>query len=368
MKIIADNIISGFGNSTAETLDGVRSNKLCLKQYHHGFYKKYKSYYSMIEDSQKAEINKVNAESFLNNTIIYSIKQANKEINIDLTSHDTGIIFSTTKGDINSISRFNQNVILNTANEIGAFLKLKHAPFIISNACSSGMTAIICAEQLLKMGKFKNIFIVGFDLLSEFIVSGFYSLNALSDSICTPFDVARKGINLGEAIATIVVSLNSETSLSTFCSGHISNDANHISGPSKTGEELAYAIIKTMKNLKISPDQIACVSAHGTGTIYNDDMESKAFEIANISSIPIFSLKGYFGHTLGAAGILETIVTYRFLNQNLIPASIGCNKMSFLNELNINRTEKETSNNYFIKTTSGFGGCNAVGIFKNNPL
>ncbi len=366
MKIIADNIISGYGLLTEDTIAGVLQNTSCLHPYNHSFFKKYKSHYALISENHKFEVNKFKAGSFLNNAILFSIYETNKDFNIDLSSKDTCIIFSTTKGDIQKISPENRNVILNTVKEVSTILKLTTPPFIISNACSSGMTSINFAEQLLTLKKFKYIFVVGFDLLSEFIVSGFSSLNALSETICTPFDENRKGVNLGEAIATILVTHNAETPLATYCSGHICNDANHISGPSKTGEELAYSLSKSVKSAQISIDQLAFISAHGTGTIYNDEMESKAFAIANISSIPTFSLKGYFGHTLGAAGILETIVSYRSLNQNLIPVSIGCNKHSFNNTLNINLTQQETAKKYFIKSTSGFGGCNAIGIFKNN--
>ncbi|MBK7572671.1 MAG: hypothetical protein IPI10_13985 [Bacteroidetes bacterium] len=88
----------------------------------------------------------------------------------------------------------------------------------------------------------------------------------------------------------------------------MSNDSNHISGPSRTGEELSWAINKAMENASVTCTSLGFISAHGTATVFNDEMEAKAFSLSGLSGVPVNSLKSYFGHTLGAAGLVESIV------------------------------------------------------------
>jgi 3-oxoacyl-[acyl-carrier-protein] synthase I len=149
--------------------------------------------------------------------------------------------------------------------------------------------------------------------------------------------------------------------------GAITNDANHISGPSRTGEELAAAIRLALKRSGISSKDVGFISAHGTATSFNDEMESKALRLNNLSEIPVNSLKGVFGHTLGAAGLIESIMNVMALERGEIPPTRGfrnpvldpavCAGAEWL-------TNKEMK--YLLKTASGFGGCNAAIVFCKN--
>jgi len=186
----------------------------------------------------------------------------------------------------------------------------------------------------------------------------------MSTTFCKPFDAERTGINLGEAAAAVLVSGKPEEfnikSNIAFLGGGISNDANHISGPSKTGEELAEAVRLALNEAQLKPEEIDFVSAHGTATRYNDEMESKAFHIARLDNTPVHSLKGNFGHTLGAAGVVETLLAAQSLQERTLLPTFGFDKIGVPHPLKIHKKKEQAELRYAVKTASGFGGCNAA--------
>jgi 3-oxoacyl-[acyl-carrier-protein] synthase I len=239
---------------------------------------------------------------------------------------------------------------------------------VISNACISGVMAILVARRYILSGTYDHAVICGADELSEFIVSGFQSLSALSPELCRPFDSQRKGVNLGECAAVVVVSgkpqqLGAETTIK-ITGGGLSNDANHISGPSRTGNELAGAIKQALAEADTTIDQADFISAHGTATLYNDEMEAKAFYGIGLDKTPVNSLKGSFGHTLGAAGVLETILSIHSLRNNEILPTSGFENHGVSQPILINKALMKSSVTTAIKTASGFGGCNAAIILQ----
>ena len=239
---------------------------------------------------------------------------------------DTIFILSTTKGD--------QLDLLTPAQEIARHFGNPNPPIVVSNACTSGVCAQITAMRLLEAGLYKHAVVVGCDIQTKFIVSGFQAFKALSPEPCKPFDPDRKGLNLGEAAATIIYSVqNSECRGQNFWTleaGSIHNDANHISAPSRTGEGSYRCLMDVMKGFQ--PEDIALVGVHGTATPYNDAMETIALERAGLQDRPRSVLKPHFGHTMGAAGVVETIICALSVPQN----------------------------STFIKMLSGFGGVNAA--------
>jgi 3-oxoacyl-[acyl-carrier-protein] synthase-1 len=224
------------------------------------------------------------------------------------------------------------------------------------------------AKQFIGSSKYDHAVVVGADVLSEFIVSGFNSLMALSDQPCRPYDKDRNGINLGEGAGAILFSARPEVfgvqQKVELTGAGSSNDANHISGPSRTGKELALAIDRALKMANINARDIDSISAHGTATIFNDEMEARAFNLAGLRQKPLYSLKGNFGHTLGAAGVIETIIAKHALDNNMIPGTKGF----FLNgvpvEVNISKKTTSAQQRRILKTASGFGGCNAAIILE----
>ncbi len=142
--------------------------------------------------------------------------------------------------------------------------------------------------------------------------------------------------------------------------GASANDANHISGPSRTGDGLFQAIKETMLNSSFKPDTL---NAHGTATPFNDEMESIAFERAGLNKVPLNSLKGYYGHTLGAAGVLETIITLEAAHDGKIIKSAGFSEIGVSGKVEIITEHKNANIKAILKTASGFGGCNAAALF-----
>lgn len=262
---------------------------------------------------------------------------------------DVMLILSTTKGD---------NLYLQEpAAELASRLHF-HMPLVVSNACISGVAAQLVAARLMQYHDY--ILLVGCDLITPFIESGFTALHAVSNEPCRPFDRDRQGLNLGEAAAAML--FTSCPAKWKFISGTIHNDANHITGPSRVGEGSYRCLMDLMTYT--TPDTLACVSVHGTGTLYNDEMESIALFRAGLINVPVCAYKGVYGHTLGAAGVLETILTMQALEKGMIPATVGFVQQGTSYPVAVSTTVRSTNRCQFIKLLSGFGGCNAAALWE----
>jgi 3-oxoacyl-[acyl-carrier-protein] synthase I len=287
-----------------------------------------------------------------------------------LPSDRTVFILSTTKGNISALDGENPQVRL-PLHETTAFVA-DIAGFkdhlTVSNACISGVLALVVAKRLLNSEKYDHALVIGADELSRFVIGGFQSLQALSGERCKPFDSKRNGLNLGEASAALLLTSRPEViganpDVRVLGCG-LSNDANHISGPSRTGEELGHAIKTALRESRIQASDLDFISAHGTATIYNDEMEAKAFHVAGVGSVPVHSLKAYFGHTLGAAGVLETALGIESLKENRLIPSLGFETAGVSKPLKIIGEAETKPLRSFLKTASGFGGCNAAIVFQ----
>lgn len=284
---------------------------------------------------------------------------------------ETAFILSTTKGNISLLknqSELPEGVYLpRLAQKIADYFGFTTKPVVVSNACVSGVMAIAVAKNMIQTGKYKDAFVVAGDELSEFVISGFNSFQAIGDGPCKPYDKNRNGINIGEAAAAVyITSFPSENEKLRFkISGDSAvNDANHISGPSRTGDGLYASIRKAMAEAEVTPEQINFVSAHGTATLYNDEMESIAFSRMNLQHIPLNSMKGYYGHCLGASGLLESIISMESaLHGTLIPSK-NFEETGVSEPLNIIRENQQAEIKYILKTASGFGGCNAAVVLE----
>ncbi|MDQ0592534.1 3-oxoacyl-(acyl-carrier-protein) synthase [Chryseobacterium ginsenosidimutans] len=282
-------------------------------------------------------------------------------------TEETAFILSTTKGNISSLK--NQTILpegvylSNLAQKIAEFFGFKTKPIVISNACVSGVMAIAVAKNMIQAGKYKDAFIVAGDEISEFVVSGFNSFQAIGTEICKPYDKNRNGINLGEATAAAYLTseLNSNEKFSFKVSGDSAiNDANHISGPSRTGDGLFASIRNAMTEAQVSAENIDFISAHGTATLYNDEMEAIAFNRMELQNIPLNSLKAYYGHCLGASGLLESIISMESALHGTLISSKNFEETGTSQPLNIIKENQPAEIKYILKTASGFGGCNAA--------
>lgn len=281
-----------------------------------------------------------------------------------------GVIISSTKGNIEALETndIQSYHLHHLAKKVSDAIGIKTDPIVLSNACVSGIMAISVAKSLIQVGRFNHVIVIGGDIFSRFVFSGFQSFQAVSNGPCKPYDKARNGITLGEAAAAIFVTRERDILESKSCFEAIGdssiNDANHISGPSRTGEGLFLSIQNAMEEGKIDPSEVDFISSHGTATLFNDEMEAQAFNRSKLDKTPTFSLKGYFGHTLGAAGILETVISLAFAEEGLIPASIGYEEHGLSLPLNITTKIKEKNIDLILKTASGFGGSNTAVLFK----
>ncbi len=279
-------------------------------------------------------------------------------------SGKTAVIVSSTKGNIDLLPG---DTFAGTQPLIHEFFP-KTEVFIISNACVSGVIAINTAADYLLAGTYDQVIVIGIDAVSEFVSYGFQSLFALSNETCKPFDQSRNGTVLGEGCGIVLVTIEKPADFAVlYKGGSSSNDANHISGPSRTGEGLVRSIEKTLKRSGLTAKNIDFVSAHGTATVFNDEMESIAFGRTNLDQVPLNSMKGYFGHTLGAAGVLETIMSIVSMEKSILFPNLGFKETGTSVPLNIIQRIESKELNTVLKTASGFGGGNASLILQKQP-
>ena len=374
--IAADNMITSLGFSTEENMrnliggtTGLREQVIGDRLGISGCVSKVDSERLNAEFPRQAEL-----EDFtrLERMAIISLKSAIEQTALNAKSPKTVFVISTTKGNIDLLENpslpydADRVQLWRTAQEICTFFKNPNSPVIVSNACISGVLALTTAARLIEKSSFDHAIVIGIDIATEFVVAGFQSFKALSEHPCRPYDENRDGLNLGEGCGTMI--LTSDPGLSpgekiVIRGGASANDASHISGPSRTGEGLFWTIKQTLKNTGESSANIGFISGHGTATRYNDDMESFAIDRTGMNSVPINSLKGYFGHTLGAAGMLESIVTVRSMINNQLVSTKGFQQKGTVKNINIISENLSRNIDHSLKLASGFGGCNAGILF-----
>ncbi len=353
---LADNIYSPLGATTWENYQAVMAGKCALRQYSLPDDSLYTA--SLFPEEERRD----DGYTFFEQLCIASANDAIARANIDPKSPRVLFILSTTKGNVHLLAKGDteQALLGTSANVICRHFGNPNPPIVVSNACISGLSAQIVAMRSIDAGLCDTAVVIGCDVQSEFIISGFQCLHALSPDPCRPFDKDRCGLNLGEAAATIIYSKGTEGWIAE--SGAMCNDANHISGPSRTGE----GSYRCLQALNIDKEKIAFVSVHGTSTLYNDEMESIAMERAGLADVPLFSLKGIYGHTMGAAGILETILSMQAVEHGVIFGTRGYHELGVSRQINISADNRTTDKHSFVKLLSGFGGCNAAMKFSYN--
>ncbi|MBQ9138408.1 MAG: beta-ACP synthase [Alistipes sp.] len=299
--------------------------------------------------------------------IIAQIADVVQQSGVQLSDADTQLIISTTKGNVELLAEDCDNIpprafLYASAERIAAYFGCVARPVVISNACISGVSAFVVARQMILQGRCRHAIVAGADALCEFITSGFASFKSISPAPCRPYDAQRDGLTLGEAAAAVLLTTDSALADSNIrlAGGAITNDANHISGPSRTGDGLYYAISRAMAEAGVGCDDIGFVNTHGTATRYNDEMESKAVAWAGLDCKPLNSLKGYIGHTLGASGVVELILCAESLKQDYIFGTKGFESSDTPHKLQLSAGAQSIEGRCCVKTASGFGGCNAA--------
>ena len=362
---IADTIISPLGCSTEENYQAVKAGCSALREYRRSDLPE--PFVASLMEGERWKGNDVLTR--FETLVIGAINQILPQIDFDISSPRVIIILSTTKGNVDLLEGREGTPADSspypgeTARKIAAHFGNPNRPIVVSNACISGLCAQIAAVRALESGRYDYAVVVGADVQSRFIISGFQSFKALSPEPCKPFDAHRLGLNLGEAAAAIVYQRAEKAQSGQWIAGTgaICNDANHISGPSRTGEGSFRALKTVLEDADV--DDIAFVNVHGTATLYNDEMESIAIERAGLIDKPVNSLKGYYGHTMGAAGVMEVILSMRAVEDHTILGTKGFDSLGVSKNVKVSSEHCSTDKNSFIKLLSGFGGCNAAMLF-----
>lgn len=308
---------------------------------------------------------------------ILSVAGAVRGKDIPLDGDRTLFVFATTKGNVALLdeqfatlpNREDHILLVETARTVSRYFGNSCEPLVVSNACISGLSAQIEAVRALDSGAYDYVVVIGVDELSPFIVSGFQALNAMSADECRPFDEDRIGLNLGEAAACIIYTRLENYSTPDawqIVRGASYNDAYHTSSPSKTAEGACRSLTETLRGERL--DDIAFINVHGTATLFNDEMEAVAIHRAALSHLPANGLKGFLGHTLGASGVVETLISMEALDDDTVLATRGYHNRGVSRPVNLSAEHRAASGHSFIKMMSGFGGCNAAILFRRGSV
>ncbi len=263
--------------------------------------------------------------------------------------------------------------VAHVADAVGDHLGIRGPRCAVSVACASGAMAIALAANLLLDGVAPMIFAGGSDALCPFTLSGFSSLQALDPSPCRPFDQNRKGLNLGEGAAVLVLETlagakaRNAKVLAVLRGWAMTNDAFHPTAPQQEGSGLAQCMRLAMEMAEVSRDEIGYVNAHGTGTPLNDIAEASAYETAfrgRSRPIPVSSTKSYFGHCLGAAGALEAAITITAIRSGALFPTLRLTDPIESPGVDWLRGEvRRQALPLAMSASAGFGGSNTVLIF-----
>lgn len=245
-------------------------------------------------------------------------------------------------------------------------LKLEKPGFNINSACASSSIAVAKGASLIRMGHAECVAVFSLDIVSDFTFSGFSALQAMSPEPAMPFDRNRTGLTLGEGAAVIIMMSEDRMKqvkaepLAKVSGWGIAGDATHITAPARDARGLKLAISGALEKAGITPERIAAISAHGTGTVYNDLMELTAFASFFSDKVPVNSIKGAIGHTLGAAGGIEVALCVKMLKEQKIPGTVGFSEPEKGGEKRVSPNTKTFDGRCVLTTNSGFGGTNAA--------
>lgn len=368
LKVVSTNIVSPLGMSSQENWRAVMQGRSALRRLEN-----YKGiplpFVASVFTPEQVEKLAVEGFTRFESLAIRSITEALTHTDLDVHGERTIFILSTTKADVEELGfaaerdgDYHRPAL--SAQRIAEHVGIGGGAIVCCNACISGVSAQILADRLISCGHYDNAVVCGADLVSSFTASGFLSFKSLSNEACRPFDADRQGLNLGEAAATIVFtradSLRDGDWL--FERGEMDNDAFHLSTPAPSGEGARKVLEAVMKGRDAS--ELAFVSAHGTATMFNDQMESVAIEKAGLSSVPLTALKGWFGHTLGASGVLEVILGMMAVSESVVLPLRGFREIGVSGKVNLSPELRATDKNSFLKMISGFGGCNAAALYR----
>lgn len=388
-------IISAIGNNVEENLNSLTSGKhgisdiTLFKTRHKGHIKTGEIKLSNAELSEKL---KLKENHHATRTALLGMVAAKEAIEsakiININEYKTGLISSTSVGGMDMTEKYfysyedfpeqqkyiDSHDAGNSSLLIADYLGLKGMVSTISTACSSAANAIMMGAKLIKNGVLHRVIVGGTDALSKFTLNGFNTLMILTDSYNTPFDNDRKGLNLGEAAAFIVLESDEVVKKDNkkvlgYLSGYgNANDAHHQTASSENGQGAYLAMETALKVSGLDKEQIDYINVHGTATPNNDLSEGIAMiRIFGENKVPEFSsTKAFTGHTLAAAAGIEAVYSLLAIQNNIIFPNLNFKtKMEEFDLIPVTEL-KEKNINHVLSNSFGFGGNCSTLIFSKS--
>ena len=369
--VVACDIVTAYGWGIDDCWQGLLSRQSAISSLDRFSTKSFQTENAAIIPDLKAGIKK----SLVMQMLTPLLRKASSKI-----PDDALLILSTTTGEIDLLERYVLNAfgdpkdsrLDSLLKKVATLSGVNNPGIIISAACASSSAAIAQAASMIHKGEHDCLMVVACDCVSEFVMAGFSSLMALDSDMARPFDASRKGLSLGEAAGFILLMdktravRENRPILGEIAGWGLTNDANHMTGPSREGGGLALAIQKAFQKAGISSSTVGCIAAHGTGTVYNDSMEMKAFKKCFKNIVPTYSIKGGTGHTMGAAGLVEIVIALRSLKEGIVPPTVNINTVDDEARGWVSSESCLIDSAITLSTNSGFGGVNAALILMNN--
>lgn len=387
-------IISSIGNNVEENFQSLISAKKGISRIskietHHknkimvGEIKTSNAQFEEILDLPKN--NNYSRTAFLG---VVAAKEAVKNAGITtFTDYKTGLISATSVGGMDKTEMYYYDYFKSNKNlryiaghnagdstqKIAEQLQIENSLVTtISTACSSAANSIMLGARLIKTGKLDRVIVGGADCLSKFTINGFKTLMILSDTYNTPFDENRKGLNLGEAAAFLVLESDKiiqaeDKKVLAYVSGYgNANDAYHQTASSDNGDGATLAMKKALKVAGLNPEQIDYINAHGTATGNNDLSEGRALLRVFGEKVPDFSsTKPYTGHTLAAAGAIEAVYSVLALQNNMVFPNLNFKTQMKEFTITPQLQLKEKKIHHVLSNSLGFGGNCSTLILSN---
>jgi 3-oxoacyl-[acyl-carrier-protein] synthase-1 len=234
--------------------------------------------------------------------------------------------------------------------------------FAISTACSSSAKVFAAAYRAIGMGSCDAAVVGGVDSLCLTTLYGFNSLQLISSDVCRPADARRNGISIGEAAGFALIEPTRPSKLALLGYGETS-DAHHMSSPDPNGAGAAAAMRDALKRAGLGPKDVDYVNLHGTGTQANDEAEGRAICSVFGNDLPCSSTKGWTGHTLGAAGIVEAVISLLCIREGFMPMSLNTREKDPSIEAAILLQNRRATVRHVVSNSFGFGGSNCSLLF-----
>jgi 3-oxoacyl-[acyl-carrier-protein] synthase I len=260
-----------------------------------------------------------------------------------------------------------RDFLLHTPHSLAAFVQavlgLRGPAFTVATACSSSAKVFAQAERLIRLGWADAAVVGGVDTLCDSVLFGFNALQLVSDAPCQPFDAARRGISIGEAAGFALLERGNGAAAPQLLGWGESSDAHHMSSPHPQGLGARLAIADALQRAGLSGAAVDYINLHGTATPANDAVEAAVVADLFPATTRASSTKGWTGHTLGAAGIVEAVVCLLALEQGFVPGTLNCQTPDALCGPQLATHNEDVAPDVALSSSFGFGGNNAVLVF-----